>query len=312
MTVRSLPVFYGCTIRVTSIRSYFGEQKQMKMAENNNDAFSTSTICGIESSSCQQVHNVKKDTYVAVVTGGSNGIGWAIVKALLLLEEGSDTSWKQPIVVIVLDRVPPSDMSHPHLHYIQVDVGDLSAVQNAVSTVLKQHQRLDCWINNAGIFETEENNNVLWNDATTTNAIQQIVAVNLCAVIHSTRWVLQSMRHTPGGGIIINIASTAALDIFPCGHAVYASTKAAVLHFTRTAAYDNPHCRIVCLCPGIIDTEMGRLGGEQNRIAVSKLKGGQRTSPDLVATAILDLIRGKFKGCDYVIVDNHEIRAVYS
>lgn len=275
------------------------------MAEINNDASSTSTSC-IESSSCQQVDDVKIDTFVAVVTGGSNGIGWAIVKALL---EGSHTL-KQQTKVFVLDRVPPSEIKHPHINYVQVDVGDLSSFQNALSTVFEQHQRLDCLINNAGIFETAENNNVLWNDATTTDAIQQIVAVNLCAVIHGTRWALQYMRNTIMGGIIVNVASTAALDVFPCGHAVYACTKAAVLQFTRTAACDNPNIRIVCVCPGIIDTEMGRLGGEQNRKAVSKLKGGQRTSPDLVATAVLDLIRGNIKGCDYVIVDNHEIRAV--
>jgi len=276
------------------------------MAEINNDASSTSTSC-IESSSCQQVDDVKIDTFVAVVTGGSNGIGWAIVKALL---EGSHTL-KQQTKVFVLDRVPPSEIKHPHINYVQVDVGDLSSFQNALSTVFEQHQRLDCLINNAGIFETEENNNILWNDGTTTDAIQQIVAVNLCAVIHGTRWALQYMRKK-NGWYHCQCCQYGSIGCVPMrSRSLRACTKAAVLQFTRTAACDNPNIRIVCVCPGIIDTEMGRLGGEQNRKAVSKLKGGQRTSPDLVATAVLDLIRGNIKGCDYVIVDNHEIRAIY-
>ena len=63
------------------------------------------------------------------------------------------------------------------------------------------------------------------------------------------------------------------------------------------------------MCPAIIDTEMGRMGGEANRRAVALLKGGKRTRPELVAEAVLGLFSRKkeWTECSYLVVDNHEI-----
>ena len=72
--------------------------------------------------------------------------------------------------------------------------------------------------------------------------------------------------------------------------------------------------RVVCICPGIVDTEMGRLGGQRNRDAVARLKGGQRTPPKLIAKTVVQVLRRdqQLMDASYIVVDNHEVTPVYN
>jgi NAD(P)-dependent dehydrogenase (short-subunit alcohol dehydrogenase family) len=225
---------------------------------------------------------------------------------------------------------------HPSYRYRKVDVADGNSFtktlrhiwKNELSQLQQQDQHQQhlhvCLVNNAGIFETTENHNVVWDETTSISQIDTILQTNLGSVIHGTRTLVQliTKQHNSGESVatgttpitttIINMASTAALGPFPA-HPVYAATKAAILSFTQTAQIDHQHdplVHIYAVCPGIIDTPMGWMGGTANTAAVAQLKGGVRTSPHLVAKAVLGLFHQEYPNCSYLVVDNHDIENI--
>ena len=249
---------------------------------------------------------------VCVVTGGSRGIGLAIVYALL---DHSDD-----LIAYSLDIQQPDDprskemLQTQQLHFRNINVSDIRSFLSCLEEIFQRHQRLDCLINNAGIFESSENNNILWDPNTTTEQIDFMLQTNFASVVHGTRTAVNLMLQcNDSRKTIINMASTAAFGPFPM-HPVYCSCKSAALQFTQTAQIDlGPQgFRIYAICPGIIDTEMGRMGGVANRKAVAQLKGGKRTKPELVASAVVGLLlqtKPEWNESSYLIVDDHDIVA---
>ena len=285
-----------------------------------------------------------QEKIVCVVTGGSQGIGRAIVQALL--EQDNRT------VVYSLDRCEPlfspladdtgvggesftltQAQQLSRFIHLSTDVSDTKAYTSLLEEIFDQQgNQLDCLVQNAGIFETKENHNVLWDDATTHEQVDDMLNTNFASVVHGTRTAVKLMKRqqeeqlsndkqdkgtTTSKKTIINIASTAALAPFP-QHPVYCSTKAAVLQFTQTASIDlqSHGFRVLPICPGIIDTAMGRMGGARNEQAVAALKGGKRTSPRLVAQVVADWTLQtnppEWNQCAYILVDNHEILPMFS
>lgn len=252
---------------------------------------------------------------VCAVTGGSNGIGLAIVKTFLANE----------MKVYSIDIFPSHDdtcreaLSSGRLSYLQADVADPIALNSCLQRAFDECGRLDCVVNNAAVYESHEIGNILWEEETTREQIDAIVRTNLGGVIHGTRTAFQLMKKKMlassnsalSDKTIVNISSMGAFRSTP-RRAVYGSTKAAILHFSQTADCDlrDEGVRVFSVCPGICDTEMGHMGGERNRLAVSKLKGGERTRPELVAEAVLGLVQRKEEwiNCPFLIVDNHEIK----
>ena len=268
---------------------------------------------------------------VCIVTGGSHGIGRAIIRELL--RTAHDNPHVMTRVVYNLDIQTPPDreqgedntdlmaFSSPHLHYRLVNVARADELTEQLvdiwrleqSRLRKENEHLHvCFVSNAGVFESTENRNVLWDAATTSTQVDTILQTNLGSVIHGTQTMVQLAKSDPTSTVtIINMASIAAFGPFP-QHPVYAATKAAVLSFTRTCQLDleGSSVNAYAVCPGIIDTAMGRMGGAVNAAAVAKLKGGKRTSPRLVAEAVAGLVANKYKNSSYLIVDNHEIATV--
>jgi NAD(P)-dependent dehydrogenase (short-subunit alcohol dehydrogenase family) len=254
---------------------------------------------------------MSSEVSICIVTGGSNGIGLAIVQALL----------KHSTIVYNLDVAPPSlDLDGleqatrlQRFFYLQTDVGDSTQLCAQFNSIWETHGRIDCVVNNAGIYETTVMGNVAWNEETLSSDVNQILQVNIGGVVHGTRTAVMLMRKSAEGDrTIINIASLAALSPFPM-HPVYGATKAAVLYFTRTANLDlrSEGFRLCSVCPGITDTAMGRMGGQRDEEMVAKLKGGRRTSPELVAKAVVDFWRkdpDSIFDVDTIVVDDHEIR----
>ena len=150
---------------------------------------------------------------ICVITGGARGMGRAM--ATLFLEKMPD------MIVVSLDRQypttneeQPKDHQSPRWIQKQVDVSNPNALASAVQDIASLGQ-ITCWINNAGVFETKENNNVLWDsDTTTIDKIQELLHTNLLAVMYSTQLVVPYMKQATKS-TIINIASTAALSPFP-------------------------------------------------------------------------------------------------
>ena len=199
---------------------------------------------------------------VCVVTGASQGIGHAIAERML----------SNNCNVYNLDIKEPATKKRAHggshLTFLKTDVSNAKEIAQRLQQIYDIEHKLDVMVNNAGIFEAGENGNRCWDDAVSSETIDSILETNLGGVIHGTRAATQLMKQKREDSKstssssqatipkIINIASTAALGPFP-DHPVYASTKAAVLHFCQIADLDlRGTCgiRVFCVCPGIINT----------------------------------------------------------
>ncbi|XP_061763263.1 15-hydroxyprostaglandin dehydrogenase [NAD(+)] [Nerophis ophidion] len=184
---------------------------------------------------------------VALVTGGAQGIGRAVVQSLL------QSSAK--VSVVDLNKICgeecksqlDAEFGEGNSTFIQCDVSDGDSLRDAFRSTVDLFGRLDIVINNAGI-----NNEKNW---------QKTIQVNLTSVINGTYLALEHMskEHGKEGGTIINVSSMAAFLHSP-HQPVYTATKHGVIGFTRVMADASSHSdygvRINVLCPAFVDTPL--------------------------------------------------------
>jgi NAD(P)-dependent dehydrogenase (short-subunit alcohol dehydrogenase family) len=179
---------------------------------------------------------------VAVVTGGTRGIGRAIVERYLM--EGAR--------VVATARKPPKQSLHPdeNLLFLTADVSRAADVARVFAACHERFGGLDILVNNAGI-QLEKTF-----EETTEEEWDRVMAVNLKGVFLSARAAIGPMRRR-GGGSIVNIGSYDGFLADP-GLAAYCASKGGVHALTRAIAVDHGKDSIRCnaICPGWIETEM--------------------------------------------------------
>lgn len=186
---------------------------------------------------------------VAIITGGGTGIGAAIAE--LFASKGAH--------VVVTSELPAAQMQ-PVVDRIEgaggsasaatCDITDRAAIASLVKDVEATRGRIDVLIQSAGVCfygPLEE---------MPATKIDLMFGVNVIGPISMIQAVLPAMRRA-GGGAIVNIASGAAV-LGVNEFAVYASTKAAIAHFTRTLAPELRRSNIRCnsIGPGSVRTPM--------------------------------------------------------
>lgn len=192
---------------------------------------------------------------VAIVTGGSNGIGRAISE--MFAAEGAS------VLITDIDRecgetLAESIRAQGHrARFYFADASSPSDAAGAVAAGLEWHGKIDILCNNAAymgpfhaVLESTEQE---WN---------RCVQVSLMGTHYFTRECLPSMIKQKGGSVV-NISSVQA--IAACMTSVsYTATKAALLGYTLSAAYDyGPHnVRVNSICPGPIQTRISPRPGE--------------------------------------------------
>jgi 3-oxoacyl-[acyl-carrier protein] reductase len=215
---------------------------------------------------------------VALVTGGGSGIGRAIV--LRFVEEGARVvvnDIRLDAARKVLDELGP-DAARGHV--IEADVADSGRVRAMFAEVESRFGRLDILVNNAGIGSAgderrpeiaakaqaraaeAQSSGVIQTHWDVTQAMSdetwnRMLAVHLNGTFHCTREALKLMSRRPGGGVIINVSSIAALaGLETVPH--YSAAKAGILGFTRAVAREvaSRNIRVNAICPGFIDTPM--------------------------------------------------------
>jgi 3-oxoacyl-[acyl-carrier protein] reductase len=190
---------------------------------------------------------------VALVTGGSRGIGAAIARRLatdgaaVAITFSSDQPKAEQVVRAL-------ETAGGHALAIRADNTDVDAVKRAVAETVRRFERLDVLVNNAGIAVIKPLEQLTLDD------FDRSVAVNVRAVFVAAQ---EAARHLPDGGRIITIGSVNADRMPFAGGSVYAMTKAAVAGLTRGLARDfGPRgITVNAVQPGPAETDMNPSNG---------------------------------------------------
>ncbi len=191
----------------------------------------------------------KLDGKVAIVTGGSSGIGRAT--AVAFAKEGAK-------VVIAARRTQEGEETvrlvkeaGSEALFVQTDVTNAAQIEALVNKTVEIYGRLDCAFNNAGVGKliplterTEED----WDSE---------IDVNLKAVWLCLKYEIPAMLKT-GAGAIVNMASMGGAVIGASSFSAYQAAKSGVVGLTRSAAieYASQKIRINAVSPGLISTDI--------------------------------------------------------
>ena len=203
---------------------------------------------------------------VAIVTGGSRGIGAAIAKrlaadgasvAITYVKDGTSAS----AVVSAIEGKGGKAIA------IQADSADAEAIRKAVETAVSRFGRLNILVNNAGmgIPKTFE--------AGTLEEFDRVIAINLRGTLIATH---AALKHMGVGGRIIMIGSCVGERLMTPGLVVYSATKGAVKMFTQGLSREVGSRGITVnnIQPGPIDTDLNPAGADwaTTQVAATALK----------------------------------------
>ncbi|MBJ8419147.1 MULTISPECIES: SDR family NAD(P)-dependent oxidoreductase [Acinetobacter] len=218
---------------------------------------------------------------VALVTGGSRGIGAAIARSLAA--QGAD-------VAITYHRA--KDQAQTVVEQIQAlgqraemivaDAADAAQVIAAVDLTVEQFGRLDILVNNAGNFLVGEI------DQLTLEDYDRTMSVNLRAVFAAT---MQASKYLPEGGRIISIGSCLAPRAGRSGISLYAASKAALVGLTKGVARDlgKRNITVNLIHPGPTDTDMNPADGPRADATRASLAIADYGRPEDIAATVLHL-----------------------
>ena len=188
---------------------------------------------------------------VALVTGGSGGIGRGI--AARLAAEGATVAVAARRAEGCQETVRQIEAAGGRAEFTVLDVTGAEAVEGWVRDAAERLGRIDWLVNNAGM-----NGRSARLEDQTTAEFEEVVATNLLSTFYAVHAAIPIMR-AQGGGAIVNIGSTASLQ----GYGLlsgYTASKHAVLGLTRSIALENADIpiRANCVCPGPVDTPLMR------------------------------------------------------
>jgi dehydrogenase/reductase SDR family protein 4 len=185
----------------------------------------------------------------ALITGGTRGIGLAIVKGYL--EAGANVSFCGRKQEGVDEALKELGFFGDHVRGFAAHVGKREEVESLVEASLDAFGSIGILVNNAGtnpyygpIVESED-----W-------AWEKTFDVNLTGPYRLSREVAKGMKAS-GGGSIVNIASIAGLSAAPL-QGIYSVTKAGLIMLTKVMAGElgKEKIRVNCICPGVIKTKL--------------------------------------------------------
>jgi NAD(P)-dependent dehydrogenase (short-subunit alcohol dehydrogenase family) len=217
---------------------------------------------------------------VALVTGGTGGLGRAVT--LALLHEGASVVASY-IVKEEADALRDAVGPHAHLELLPLDATNEEECRTFVDGITARHGHLDILVNAIGGYAGGK---PMWE--TDTKTYQLMLTLNLRAGHNLAKAVVPAMLRQKSGAIV-NIASKAAVD-HAAGAGAYAASKAAALALFDCLAQDvkGSGVRVNSVLPSIIDTE-------PNRKAMPNADFSRWPKPEEIAQVILFLCSAEAK-----------------
>ncbi|MFN3871666.1 MAG: 3-oxoacyl-[acyl-carrier-protein] reductase [Ignavibacterium sp.] len=222
----------------------------------------------------------------AIVTGGTRGIGRAIVKEL-----ATNTSYKNVLsdVAFIYNKsdeaaqqlIKELENSQTKIFAIKADVSSFDETQKAISEAIEKLGGVDFLINNAGITRDTLLLRMTEKD------FDDVIDANLKSVFNCTKAVLKNMI-SQRSGRIVNISSVVALIGNP-GQANYVASKAGVIGFTKSVAREvaSRGITVNAIAPGFIKSDMtDKLTEDQKQKLVQNIPLGKIGLPEDVAKMV--------------------------
>lgn len=230
---------------------------------------------------------------VALVTGGTKGIGLAVAKKL-------QKSGYTPVINYFSDDVTAKKVENDYgIKAYKADVSDEKAVNKMVSDIISRYGKIDVLVNSAGIALKQKT--LLDVDY---EEMQRCISVNLAGTILTTKAVLTGMISS-GGGVIVNVSSVYGNTGGSC-EAVYSATKGGINAFTKAIAkeFSSANIRVNAVAPGFIDTEMNvHISAEDKNAFCEDLLVKRIGTPEDVASAVYFLIENTYISGTVLSVD---------
>ncbi len=219
---------------------------------------------------------------IVVITGAAGGIGRALVARLL--KQGA-TVWASDVNADAVVEMEEEARKHDwRLHGFCADVTNLESLKRLREKALEGHERIDVWINNAGIAGI---GGFMENDLA---AFEKVMQVNFNGVLYGTRLALECFDKQ-GAGAVVNIASVAG-HVAPPFMSAYAASKHAVVALTRAVREEmrlhQSNVKVVLVSPGFVDTAILSKG---EKLGFPTWLDWALASPDGAAKTILDGVR---------------------
>ncbi|CAH1991060.1 unnamed protein product [Acanthoscelides obtectus] len=222
---------------------------------------------------------------VALVTGGANGIGLAIVNSLL------ENDVKGVAMVDITKSEGFESLQHKYgskVIFLNADVTKGTQLEDAFEKTVQTFKNLDLVFNNAGIADEDRK--------------EEMIALNLMAVVRGTCLALEKYfpKHKSSSEepVIVNTASIFGLDTWPI-YPVYCASKHGVIGFGKALsmpeAYTNHKTKIISICPTLIKTNLTTLFMVQN-------PDMPYLTPDEVGKRVMDILK-KTQGCATWVID---------
>ncbi|MEJ2261778.1 MAG: SDR family NAD(P)-dependent oxidoreductase [Nitrosopumilaceae archaeon] len=183
---------------------------------------------------------------VAIITGGSRGIGFETAK--VFLENGAT------VVITSKNKQQLENASNLLINAFAVsaDITKEEEVRSVVEKTVEKFGKLDILVNNAGILpkikQLHEISDLEWNE---------VLNVNLNGQFRFTKFSIPYLQKT--SGTIVNVSSDAGLKAYEGFNAdAYSASKAALIVLTKcwSLEYAKDRIRVNCVCPGVVDTDM--------------------------------------------------------
>lgn len=225
---------------------------------------------------------------VALVTGGSRGIGKATI--LEFAKAGVNVVINYNKHAMLAEAVKDEILNKYDVEVmcIKADISREEEVEEMINQIIDRFGKIDILVNNAGICHDS-----LFMDKSVNN-FKKILDVNLIGTYLCSKYVGRVMLDR-GSGKIINIASTNAIDTYYPESCDYDASKAGVISLTHNMAREfAPHILVNCICPGWVKTDMSEgLSYEQIEEEKEKILVKRFADPSEIAKVVVFLASSK-------------------